>query len=430
MANEQEDKPPALFDLAPHVLQAPLDADGFVVAHPPVDLPAIRAFFQTYGFVVIRDAVPEEARAGLQAAVLQRVSKGLAVQTTPTGGVTAYASDLDNIDWSSVYYSSYNTKYGFLGFDAAVEQAAFDVRQYPPLVAVFAALFGERELWCKIDRFGIMRPTEGIAQSASDPDVRVDRPAWKTASGFVHWDQNPWLEPAPCRIQGIVAITPHTATSGGFHCIPGFHRVYNAYADAYAASKTTHDLANLPNQDDKAYVQRITMRAGSMVLWDSRLPHGNWPNSDGTFRMVLYHALFVPPADPAVHVRFATNMAAWLDTCVPPPLLTPLGRRLLLGKQRHKVSASMAAAANAVSSSVKTLWSWVRGGDHPEHSSVDSPPTPGATDGAEVVGDDDVKQAQTIAALIDDTVTWPWAPVFPFDHNSLYNLRQGGLFLR
>ncbi len=84
--------------------------------------------------------------------------------------------------------------------------------------------------------------------------------------GTLNRDQNPWLEPAACRIQGLITLTPHTNTSGGFHCIPGFHRIMPEYAAAYASAQTPHDLVNLPNQADKAFVQRIPMRAGGSLF--------------------------------------------------------------------------------------------------------------------------------------------------------------------
>ncbi len=56
---------------------------------------------------MIRNAVPENVRTGLQDAVLQRINGGLPgtgaqlpVQRDPTGRVTAFADDLDRVDWS------------------------------------------------------------------------------------------------------------------------------------------------------------------------------------------------------------------------------------------------------------------------------------------------------------------------------------------
>jgi len=37
------------------------------------------------------------------------------------------------------------------------------------------------------------------------------------------------------------------------------------------------------------------MRKGSILLWDSRLPHGNWPNDSKEFRIVQYTGMYPVP---------------------------------------------------------------------------------------------------------------------------------------
>lgn len=64
------------------------------------------------------------------------------------------------------------------------------------------------------------------------------------------------------------------------------------YANAHVDQIKSGCLVDLLNPDDSKLTQKITMRRGSMVIWDSRLPHGNWPNDDDKFRLVLYHTYF------------------------------------------------------------------------------------------------------------------------------------------
>lgn len=113
----------------------------------------------------------------------------------------------------------------------------------------------------------------------------------------MHWDANPWAEPNFARMQGILLLSDHRENSGGFHCIPGFHKVYQEYAAHYAALKKSGVLIDLPCAADKAFVQKITAPAGCFIIWDSRLPHGNYPNSSGAFRLVHYLTLHPAPAD-------------------------------------------------------------------------------------------------------------------------------------
>lgn len=105
------------------------------------------------------------------------------------------------------------------------------------------------------------------------------RTDWQTTGEWIHWDQNPWLEPDFVRIQAVLAISEHTASSGGFHCVPGFCSQFRGWAAANeAAHQEDGSLVAVPAEDSmRPHLQRISMRAGSACLWDSRTPHGNAP---------------------------------------------------------------------------------------------------------------------------------------------------------
>jgi len=140
-----------------------------------------------------------------------------------------------------------------------------------------------------VGRWGVMRPTK-------------HNPEWKTDSSWLHWDQNPWTEPDFCRVQAIVCLTDNTITSGGFACVPGFHRRFQKWGqdhpmgtlevggkvvnETYGAGQPFPVPLDDPIQKD---VTRVTAPAGSAVIWDSRLPHQNFPNTDEhAFRVVHY----------------------------------------------------------------------------------------------------------------------------------------------
>lgn len=42
---------------------------------------------------------------------------------------------------------------------------------------------------------------------------------------------------------------------------------------------------------------------GSLLLWDSRTPHGNWPNESSQWRMVQYTGMFPAPDDQRLQAR-------------------------------------------------------------------------------------------------------------------------------
>eukprot|EP00051_Salpingoeca_urceolata_P023764 m.408878 g.408878 ORF g.408878 m.408878 type:complete len:362 (-) comp20150_c5_seq3:736-1821(-) len=301
----------------------PHDDEGYVQAFRPDQDADIKQFFREYGFVVVRDAVD---MADIE--LVEKDIRGRALIPSRKELSDLTCEELEAIKWPSVYGSKYNTGKGFVGFEPAVSQGAFNVRQSPGLHRVFSNLLGTKALWAKFDRYGLMRPTKGI--KCDKPGKTKDHPDWATETGFVHWDQNPWFEPNFARVQGVLAITEHTLTSGGFHCIPlfcvGFHRVYEEYAEAYRQHEHSGSLVNLPDQGHKRFAQRIPMRKGSFVIWDSRLPHGNWPNEDDSFRMVLYLTMF--PA-PVKDERSTGLRRCEYEDFVEKRILTPLGSKIL-----------------------------------------------------------------------------------------------------
>jgi hypothetical protein len=85
---------------------------------------------------------------------------------------------LDSFNWTRVYGNNYNVGKGFVGYMPAIGEGAVKIRQSETVQNVFARLLHRKDLYAKLDRFGLMRPTKG-------------RPHFKTEKGFVHWDQNP-----------------------------------------------------------------------------------------------------------------------------------------------------------------------------------------------------------------------------------------------
>jgi len=161
---------------------------------------------------------------------------------------------------------------------------------------VFQKIFDTELLWGIIGRHGIMRPTKNIKL----PDgTFTSKPHWKTASSWLHWDQNPWREPDFVRVQGLLTLTEHTPTSGGFCCVPGFQREFKQWGEGHPIESVqgaawAHGLIYVPEGDPvQGRKCKVLMKKGSLLVWDSRLPHQNYPNDDDTWRMVHY-CTYVP----------------------------------------------------------------------------------------------------------------------------------------
>ncbi|CAE7748270.1 unnamed protein product, partial [Symbiodinium pilosum] len=138
-------------------------------------------------------------------------------------------------------------------------------------------------------RWGVMRPT-------------AERPEWRTLENWLHWDQNPWTQPGFGWIQAFACLTEQTAESGGLLCAPGFHKRWKEWGEQHPEGSVYVDGKEItrafgqgnpfpvPSDDPvHAEVVRVCAPAGSLLLWDSRLPHQNFPNSSKeAWRIVLY----------------------------------------------------------------------------------------------------------------------------------------------
>eukprot|EP00435_Cladocopium_sp_Y103_P073230 s278_g42.t2 len=138
-------------------------------------------------------------------------------------------------------------------------------------------------------RWGVMRPSGG-------------NPAWRTLENWLHWDQNPWAQPGFGWIQAFACITAQTPSSGGLLCVPGFHKRWKSWGEAHPEGSVQVDGKSITRDfgqgnpfpvplDDPLHgeVVRVCAPRGSLVLWDSRLPHQNYPNSsEDEWRVVLY----------------------------------------------------------------------------------------------------------------------------------------------
>jgi hypothetical protein len=146
-------------------------------------------------------------------------------------------------------------------------------------------------------------------------------PSWRTKERWLHLDCNPntgGLSVAgfarkehgmpidfakEMYVQGLIALTTARVEDGGFHCVPRSHKFSRAWACKNARHSTSETM-NVPLDDPlQSHVQKIPLRAGSLLVWNSLLSHGNFPNYSDKARMVQYirfvpanSALFAPLA--------------------------------------------------------------------------------------------------------------------------------------
>ena len=291
----------------------PLDADGFVQSFPVDRREEILEFFERHGVVVVSNVLTDEQCSRS----VDEVWLFLKEMFNP---------EIDRNDpstWQKGWPSF--SKLGILGNERWLYPQACDNRQNPNIYQVFRTLFGENELIVNVTRAGLMRPTKDVFFPSLNKTE--DRPDWVTVSEWLHLDMNPLTgrsttygfgnvgenhnessaEPLTAerkatnnglrkrKLQAIVALDDCREEDGGFHAVPGFQHYIRTWTrlnkDLCLETNRGPDpsTVQIPADDPiRQHIQRMPIRKGSLLVWDSRLPHGNFPNQSNHMRIVQY----------------------------------------------------------------------------------------------------------------------------------------------
>jgi ectoine hydroxylase-related dioxygenase (phytanoyl-CoA dioxygenase family) len=135
------------------------------------------------------------------------------------------------------------------------------IRTAPNVYRPFQKILGETDLVVSFDGFGYLPLGTN----------RPNRP-WH------HIDQAPKDLSFQC-VQGIVALTSNTNAT--FQCVPGSHKLVSAYFGKHPAKTPSKrwqkiDLKHFNETlDTNLETETISLAAGEMLIWDSRLIHQN-----------------------------------------------------------------------------------------------------------------------------------------------------------
>jgi hypothetical protein len=206
--------------------------------------------WREHGYVVLRDAVPQEACRAAEQALWHFLGMDPAVPDS----------------W-------YCNPHGHTIMVPLFHDPAFaENRRSPRIRAAFAQLWETTDLQVTIDRGGFNPP---------------ERAGWRFPGPDLHWDTS-LAAPVPLDIQGILYLTDTPGEQGAFRCVPGFHRRIDAWLAGLPPG------ANPREQDLSAEAVPIAARAGDMILWHAALPHGASANRGIRPRMVQYIAWYPP----------------------------------------------------------------------------------------------------------------------------------------
>jgi hypothetical protein len=213
-------------------------------AMPPALSAEDLAHWDEHGYVIVHDAVPEESRL----AAVQAIYADTGARPDEPG--SWYGSREQGIMLSLVQHPAFTAN-----------------RRSVRIHKAFAQLWGTADLWVSCDRGGFNPPV---------------RPGWDFFATDLHWDVS-LARPIPFGTQGILYLTDTPPEQGAFRCVPGFHRRLDAWLDALPAGADPRgqDLSTLG-------VRQVGGRAGDLVIWDAKLPHGASPNRGARPRIVQY----------------------------------------------------------------------------------------------------------------------------------------------
>jgi hypothetical protein len=261
-----------------------------------------RLQFHANGYMVIRNVVPEAITSKAVREIAAFVGADMADPATWYGG----APVLDGI--VPLHHA----------------QSLWDIRQCPNLYQVFAEFFGRAQLMVDINRC-IFRPPV----HPSHPTI---------SQGTIHWDTDP-RAPGPGSLQAVVLLTNVSRNGGGFQCLPKIYRNLDAWLERNA-KRNDFDFFN-PGLN-RVRAEHITVAAGDVILWSTKLPHGSAANSSKGPRIAAFVSMQIPLDDPQIRESMKTW---WLTRRAPdywrglpgqldpepgePAILTDLGLKLI-----------------------------------------------------------------------------------------------------
>jgi len=269
-----------------------------------------RAFFDKNGYVVVRNAVPQENLR----AVIDAIFEFLGMDPN------------DPADW----YRPPHRPGGMV--ELYQHQALWNNRQAPRIYGAFSELLGNEKLWVSIDRANFKPPSH------------PEHPEYDH-KGFTHWDTDTSRLPQPLALQGVLYLTDTSEEMGGFTCVPGFHgKVVEEWAKAQPADRNPRapDLSRLP---EGMKVTPVPGKAGDFVIWSTLLAHGNGHNVSNQPRFAQYIAMRAAREDD--EATREDRVRRWRERLAPEAPwvygdergweqehgvtaeLTPLGRKLL-----------------------------------------------------------------------------------------------------
>ncbi|WP_431784483.1 phytanoyl-CoA dioxygenase family protein [Streptomyces chumphonensis] len=288
------------------------------------------AHWQTYGYVIVREAIPAAA------------ARRLLDFTWDFSGLDPDRPDTWHED--RPFRSELDRQLHIYGFvEAYHHQLLWDSRQTQRVYDAFVDVWDCEELWVTLDRLNLNPPNTG------NRDRALIEP---TEQGFdieLHWDIDTTLGVPPQRVQGIIALNDTRPETGGFQCCPDLFRRFEEWKVDQPADR---DPLRPAVDREEFPVFRPELHPGDLLIWNGLLAHGVARNAsrDGV-RAVQYLAMM--PALEEHRTLRTSRVESWRH------LRTPRWNRTLVGDPvRPEAQRYETATLDALGSKLLGLTSW------------------------------------------------------------------------
>ncbi|MBY8881453.1 phytanoyl-CoA dioxygenase family protein [Actinacidiphila acidipaludis] len=282
-------------------------------------------FWQTYGYIVVPEAIPASAAARLLDFTweFQGLDRG---RPETWYEEREWRSDLDR----ELHI------YGFV--EAYQHQLMWDSRQAQRVYDAFVDVWDCEELWVTLDRLNLNPP------NIKNRDRALIAPTERGFDINLHWDVDTTQGVLPQRVQGIIALNDTEHELGGFQCSPELFRDF----DRWKALQPEGRDPIRPAADPADYpVVRPQLKAGDLLIWNGLLAHGVAPNTSQEGVRAVQYLSMMPALESHAELR-RSRVESWRTLSTPewnatlvgdpveheslrygPATLTPLGERLL-----------------------------------------------------------------------------------------------------
>eukprot|EP01083_Nonionella_stella_P246290 855264_1 len=253
-------------------------------------------YLNYYGFVVLKVLTPTQVNKTINAMFNELYERTLELQKHNNRKI--YKVDINNpFTWNSFNFPS---PYGkFLTDRPAFAKQAFKNRCNNKMYFIWSTIFGQKNLMCTIENWGIQRGTKDLKFIDPETNKRIlncrEQIKWRR-NLRPHWDINPWtysdnIENGKWKnlYQGALALSEQRMEDGTHLNLPGCMRFLKQWCDKNKNENVNPWKHNINFKDELIkYMQPIPLRKGEMVIWNFGQLHANTKNMSDRMRLSQY----------------------------------------------------------------------------------------------------------------------------------------------